>query len=208
MAGRPAETGSGRASDTRQRILEAAETILRSEGYQALSTRHVALTSGVPLSQIHYHFGSKDGLLVATLDHLDLTTLDRQRRMFSREEPLSLRWRRACDFLEEDIASGYVRLLQGCIALGWSNAAVAERVRSRLDRWAQLLTGVAEEAERQFGPLGPFTPAQLAELVGKAFLGAESALLLGIDETRQPIREALYRIGDLIQDLEQRGGTP
>ena len=182
MAGRTAETGTGRASDTRQRILEAAETILRCEGYQALSTRHVALTSGVPLSQIHYHFGSKDGLLVATLDHLDLITLDRQRRMFSREEPLSLRWRRACEFLE--------------------------RVRSRLDRWAQLLTSVAEEAERQFGPLGPFTPAQLAELIGKAFLGAESALLLGIDETRQPIREALYRIGDLIQDLEQRGGTP
>ncbi|NIR91707.1 MAG: TetR/AcrR family transcriptional regulator [Gammaproteobacteria bacterium] len=183
-------------------MLDAAQQILTKEGFAALSTRRVALEAGVPLSQIHYHFGSKHGLVLTLLDHLDRATLERQERMYDSTAPLSARWAQACDFLEEDIATGYVRLLQECTALGWSNPDFANKVAALLDRWSALLTAVAEEAETRLGPFGPFTPAEVAELVGKAFLGAESALLLGINEDRQPIRSALRKVGRLIELLE------
>ena len=45
--------------DTRLRILAAAKGVLMEAGYANLSTRGIAEAAGVPLSQIHYHFGSK-----------------------------------------------------------------------------------------------------------------------------------------------------
>ena len=36
-----------------------------------LSTRDVAAAAGVPLSQIHYHFGSKQSLVLALFEYLN-----------------------------------------------------------------------------------------------------------------------------------------
>ena len=192
----------------RSALLDAAQRLLRTEGVAGLSTRRVASAAGQPLSLIHYHFGSKQGLMLALLDHIDEQALDRQRAMYGAGASLSARWFKACDFLDEDLASGYVRLLQECIALGWSQEAIAEKVRALFRRWDSLLIEVAREAEVRFGPLGPFSAAEIAALAGKVFLGAESALLLRIDETHSPIRSALRKIGLLIEALERKNPGP
>ena len=44
-------------------ILGAAKKALLDVGYAGLSTRKIAESAGVPLSQIHYHFGSKQALV-------------------------------------------------------------------------------------------------------------------------------------------------
>ena len=44
-------------------------------------------------------------------------------------EPLWRQWERACDYLDDDLESGYVRVLQEMIAAGWSDAEVAAAVR-------------------------------------------------------------------------------
>jgi AcrR family transcriptional regulator len=180
---------------------------LRTAGVAGLATRRVAAEAGQPLSQIHYHFGSKQGLMLALLDYIDEQTLRRQRAMYGSGTSLSERWYKACDFLDKDLASGYVRLLQECTALGWSDEAIAVKVRALMNRWYSLLTEVAHEAETRFGPFGPFSPAEIAALVGKAFIGAESSLLLRIDETRIPIRSALRKIGLMIEALERKEPT-
>ena len=43
--------------------------------------------------------------------------------------PFSARWERVCDHLEEDLASGHVRVLQEMAAAGWSDAEVARGAR-------------------------------------------------------------------------------
>jgi len=192
----------------RSALLDAAQRLLRTAGVAGLATRRVAAEAGQPLSQIHYHFGSKQGLMLALLDYIDEQTLGRQRAMYGTGASLSARWYKACDFLDEDLASGYVRLLQECAALGWSEEAIAEKVRALLNRWYSLLTEVAREAEARFGPLGPFSPAEVAALAGNAFFGAESMLLLKIDETHIPIRGALRKIGLLIEASERRESKP
>jgi len=146
--------------------------------------------------------------MLALLDHIDEQALGRQRAMYGAGTSLAARWFKACDFLDEDLASGYVRLLQECIALGWSHEAIAEKVRALFHRWDSLLIEVAREAEVRFGPLGPFSPAEIAALAGKVFIGAESVLLLRIDETHTPIRSALRKIGLLIEALERKESKP
>jgi len=193
-----------RHGDTATAILEAARRCLLAEGYAATSTRKVASEAGVPLSQVHYHFASKGGLMLALLEAENERRLARQAEMYGRDAPLWQRYEQACDFLEDDLESGYVRVLQEMIAAGWSTPVIAEKVRSMQEGWFDLLTEVAGEAAERFGGLGPFTPRELATLIGIAFIGGEAELLLGFDRHRMPVRSALRRVGQLIRELEER----
>jgi AcrR family transcriptional regulator len=195
-------------TDTRTLILDAARGRLLADGYGGLSTRKVADQAGVPLSQLHYHFGSKQGLILALLDEEDQRRLARQHRMYAEDAPLWQRYERACDFLEDDLDSGYVRVLQEMIAAGWSNKELGDAVRELLGGWFSLLNQVAREAEQRYGPLRPFTPDEVGTLVGAAFIGAEALLLLGFDRDVLPIRSALRRISVVIRQLEEGQAGP
>ena len=191
------------ATGTRTLILEAARRRLLADGYAGLSTRKVAELAQVPLSQLHYHFGSKQGLILALFAEENQRRLDRQRNMYAEDLPLWRRYERACDYLEDDLDSGYVRVLQEMIAAGWSNRSVSEAVQELLAGWFHLLAEVASEAERRYGSLGPFTAEEVAALVGCSFIGSESLLLLGFDRQLMPIRSALRRVGVVLRQLEE-----
>ena len=199
---------SGTVVDTRSRIIDAARRRLLADGFVGLSTRKVADEAEVPLSQLHYHFGSKGGLVLALFEEENKRRLDRQTRMYAEDTPLWRRYEQACDFLEDDLESGYVRVLQEMIAAGWSNQEVGDAVRELLGGWYHLLVEVARDAERQYGPLGPFTPDEVATLVFNAFVGSEAVLLLGFDRQLMPVRSALRRIGLVIRALEEGRDTP
>jgi AcrR family transcriptional regulator len=199
---------SGTVMDTRSRIIDAARRRLLADGFVGLSTRKVADEAEVPLSQLHYHFGSKGGLVLALFEEENKRRLDRQTRMYAEDTPLWRRYEQACDFLEDDLDSGYVRVLQEMIAAGWSNQEVGDAVRELLGGWYHLLVEVARDAERQYGPLGPFTPDEVATLVFNAFVGSEAVLLLGFDRQLMPVRSALRRIGLVIRALEEGRDPP
>jgi AcrR family transcriptional regulator len=189
--------------ETSTSLLEAAKKMLRQKGYAGLSTRDVATEAGVPLSQIHYHFGSKQGMVLALFEYLNAQLLDRQNALF--HDPtlkLSEQWDRACDYLDDDIASGYVRVLQELIAASWADAEVAKVVRAGLLNWFDLLTELARKAERELGGVGPLSAQEVAALIGCAFIGAESLYLLGGEKKGVHMRQALRRFGDLIRLAE------
>jgi AcrR family transcriptional regulator len=191
-------------NDTRTQLLAAAEQCLRQYGYAGLATRRVAEVADMPLSQIHYHFGSKEALVLALLEHQNRRLLERQSATFAAELPLWKRWEKACDYLDEDLASGYVRILQEMIAAGWSNPEIAAAVRQFLSGWYVLLNRVAKEAAVRFGAFGSLKPDDVACLVGNAFLGCEALLLLGLEDEGMPIRRALRRFGQAIRTMEER----
>jgi AcrR family transcriptional regulator len=190
--------------DTATRIIEAARSCLLAEGYAKLSTRKTADAAGVPLSQIHYHFGGKQGLVLALLDRENRQLVDRQKQMYGSDTPLWKRYEQACDFLEEDLASGYVRVLQEMIAAGWSDATVARQVLDLLHSWLSVLDGVAREAEERFGSLGPFTADEVASLIGLSFLGGEAVILLDDPAWTGKVHGALRSVGRLIRDSEEK----
>lgn len=200
-----AERRNDATADTRSGIIAAARERLLADGYANLSTRAVAEAASVPLSQIHYHFGSKRQLILAVLDAENERLLERQREMFEAPEPLWVRWDLACDFLETDLASGYVRILQEMIAVGWSDADVAQAVRGMLGGWTGLLAEVARREVERGGDIGEFTPEEVGALMGAPFLGAEEVILLGVTETSLPIRSALRKVGRLLRAIDKGG---
>ncbi len=191
------------ATEVATKILESARSCLLADGYANLSTRKVADRAGVPLSQIHYHFGGKQSMILALLDHENQRLVGRQRDMYATTVPLWKRYEQACDFLDDDLASGYVRVLQEMIAAGWSDNVVAQQVRTMLTGWLDLLEDVAREAEKRFGPLGPFTAADIALLTGLAFIGGEAIILLGDNDWTERARTALRKVTYLIRDFEE-----
>ena len=193
------------AIDTRGSILDAAKEVLRERGYAALSTREVAVAAGVPLSQIHYHFGSKQGLVLALFEYLNAQLLDRQRALFS-DPSLSLadQWDRACGYLDDDLASGYVRVMHELAAAGWADPAIGAVVRESQRGWIRLIFRIASEFEKKVGGFGPLSGPEVGALVSSAFIGAENFILSGLEGGDIPIRSSLRRVGALIRKLEQR----
>jgi AcrR family transcriptional regulator len=196
-----AERRERATADTRASILAAARACLLADGYANLSTRAVAEAADVPLSQIHYHFGSKLQLILAVLAAENDRLLERQTAMFESPEPLWVRWNLACDFLDADIESGYVRILQEMIAAGWSDPEVAASVRDMIGGWYKVLADVARHEIAAGADLGGFTPDEVAALMGTPFLGAEELILLGVTESTLPVRSALRKVGLILQRI-------
>jgi AcrR family transcriptional regulator len=152
----------------------------------------------VPLSQIHYHFGGRQGLVLALLAQQNEELLERQQQMYGAEMPLWQRYEQACAFLRDDLASGYVRLLQEMIAAGWSDPTIGTEVTRLLRGWFDLLERVVAGAAHQLGDLGPLDPRKVATLVGLGFMGGESMLLLG-EEWNADVFSALESVVPLLK---------
>ena len=66
------------AAETKDRILDAAETLLIERSYSGMSLRAVTRAAGVNLAAVHYHFGSKQGLLQAAF-HRAVAPINQER---------------------------------------------------------------------------------------------------------------------------------
>lgn len=185
---------------TKEGVLAAAKRALIESGYAQLSTRRIAEMAGVPLSQIHYHFGSKQNLVLEVLAEENRRLLDRQSAMYSSAQPLSRQWEQACDYLDDDLDSGYVRVLQEMMAAGWSDPEIAVAVRGYLEGWFTLLRSVAATAMDEMGATAVLKSEHLGALVGAAFLGAEALMLLGFRDDL--MRTALRSVSDVIARME------
>lgn len=66
------------ASQTRQRILDAAERLFALHGPERASTRDITAAAGANVGAISYYFGSKEGLVFAAFDRC-LTPITEER---------------------------------------------------------------------------------------------------------------------------------
>lgn len=83
--------------DTKTQILDTALNLFAEQGFEATSLRAITACASVNLAAVHYHFGSKEGLLSAVVDrgfgpinHERLTRLDAARAEAG-EDPIELR---------------------------------------------------------------------------------------------------------------------
>ena len=79
--------------DTREALLDAAEKLFSEHGIQASSLRAITQQAGANLAAVHYHFGSKEGLVRAVFSRR-LKPLDEERT----------RLLQACDLTEGEDA--------------------------------------------------------------------------------------------------------
>ena len=193
---------SVRGDATKELILEAARESLREQGYSGTSIRAVAERAGVQLSLVHYHFGSKQSVLVAVLERENEKLLERQQALFTGPGPLSVKWRAACRFLEDDLESGYVRILWELWAAGLADEELAARWRDATAGWRRLMAEVFEEWSREVGLELPISATAVATLVANLFQGLEVEILAGVSEDEAPHLEVLEAVAQLIERIE------
>jgi AcrR family transcriptional regulator len=191
---------SARGQATRQRIVDAARDVLVSHGHGGASTRAVAEAAGVHLSQVHYHFGGRQGLLIEVLHQENDALLQRQRALYDAPGPLSEKWRVASDLLDQDLESGYVRVLWELWAAGLTDPELAAGWRDAMRGWRDLLESVFTTWASDLDVELPLRPPALATLLANLFEGIEIELLAGVEA---PHREVLDAIGELIARAER-----
>lgn len=80
--------------ETRQALLSAATEVFLADGCKAARVKDIATLAGVRLSAINYHFGGKEGLYLAVLQHhARLAFLHAPVPPLPRELPLEQRFR-------------------------------------------------------------------------------------------------------------------
>jgi len=82
-----AQPTSGSSSrTTRERIIESAEQLFAEQGFAGTSLRSIIADAGVNLAAVHYHFGSKDELILEVLqDKIRPVNEERARRLAALE---------------------------------------------------------------------------------------------------------------------------
>ena len=63
--------------DTTRRIIEAAIEVFLEKGYDAATIRDICAKAEANVAAVNYHFGSKDALHAAVLEHIMLACHER-----------------------------------------------------------------------------------------------------------------------------------
>ena len=195
-----------RGADTREQILDAARDVLVAHGYAGTTTRAIAEAADVRPSLVHYHFGGKQQLLAAVLERENERLLVRQRALFAGRGPLAQKYLTSCEYLSEDLRSGYVRILWELWAVGLADDRLRDQWRDALSGWRDLLIRTTADWMEEFDIELPISPRAIVTLVGDAFLGAEAEILGGVGEDESPHLEALTAVAGLIEWAERQNG--
>lgn len=82
-----AEALQTRAPSTKDRLMAAAREIMTERNAVEFSLQDVAARSGLNSALVKYHFGNKDGLLLAILERDAETSLKQVEKLLAREMP-------------------------------------------------------------------------------------------------------------------------
>jgi AcrR family transcriptional regulator len=168
-------------------LLDAAERLLVSDGYAAITTRRLAREAGVNHGLVHYYFGSMENLLVRVLERFTARLVERQRAMYAADLPFVEKWRRAMSYLDEDFASGYQKVWYELQALAWNRPELRERIAEQTRAWRAVLREAFERARSEHEIDMPLEP--LVTLVGTFNQGIILERLSGIDAGHRELLE-------------------
>src|SRR5512133_2608055 len=205
---RPAKPARSDGVTTRARILQAARRRLVHEGYANLNVRDIAADAGVNHALSGSHFHGKQQLVLAVLDDANTQLLERQARMYDADAPASEKWRQACDFYEEDLASGFVRLLMELMGASFHDEALRREFVPRALAWHKLIESGVEDFIESSGLDLPVSARAITAWIGWFWTGMEASMALGIPEEQGHQKEALEAVATLLRQAEARGRRP
>ncbi|MEV4804313.1 TetR/AcrR family transcriptional regulator [Nonomuraea sp. NPDC049421] len=125
----------GRTSDAREKILDAARTLIELRGYSGLGVAEICKAAGVPKGSFYYFFASKEALALAVIDEHWAAQERDWRRILSGQAPPLQRLRQLFEATEATMRTGQrscgsvAGCLFGNLTLELSNQTEAIRVR-------------------------------------------------------------------------------
>ncbi|WP_433890229.1 TetR/AcrR family transcriptional regulator [Streptomyces sp. CA-111067] len=196
--GVPSKAGGGPSAaseQTRHSLVAAAIDVLRTDGYHGASARRIAERAGCNQGLVFYHFGSVANLLLAALDAVSADRLQRYTAAVAETSSVVGLTDVAAAIFEEDLDSGYAKVLVELIAGGSSAPGLGPEVAARIETW----TGFAQTAvEDSVDPvmLAATAPAgELAYAIVAMYLGLE--MLSHLDGDRDKARALFGRARQL-----------
>ena len=147
-------------------MLDAAEAILREEGYAALTSRRIAEYLGVKQRLIYYYFRTMDDLVLETFKRLSIRDLARLKAAISSDRPLHQVWN-VC------INTSDARLVSEFMALANRSEGVRHEVISFIEESRKLQIAALKNALAKSG-----AGTELPEPEVIAFMATSLALAL------------------------------
>ena len=140
-----------RERDRKAKLVEIAYRLIAQNGLEGFRIRQVAAEAGIDNGTLHYHFPSKDALILGVVDYLieDL----RNNRAVSKEAEQTALDELHMEF--EDISLRLRRTPEQFIILGdmavrsWRDPVVAKMFRKLDDGWRVHLVALLERGVRQ-----------------------------------------------------------
>jgi len=157
--------------ETRARIAAAALNLLREKGAAGLTMRKVASLTGLSLSNVQYHFGSREQLLVGITEHHLGLCREAMLTALGRQGAVSLRRVLTVSLLDPDVQH-IVPPFRELFALGVAEPTVHELLmthyRASHDQFMELLAAEFPEASQ----------CTIAGVVGVLMTSIEGAYLI------------------------------
>lgn len=171
------------ATPTDTALMDAVERLLIDGGYAAVTTRRVANEAGQAHGLIRYHFGSLNGLMLATLHRAADRIIDRQRSLYAGDGPFLEKWRTAMEYLESDLTvDGFPKLALELISLGWNDDSFRDELARLMARFDEMLTDAVADGISEYDlELTAEETTALATLIRTFQLGVMVERLADID---------------------------
>jgi TetR/AcrR family transcriptional regulator len=121
---------AGPQAKNRAVLLDAAERLLLTEGYAAVTSRRVAAEAGLKPQLVHYYFATMDDLYLAVFRRRAEEGLARQATALASDEPLRALWNFSLDDAGTALTSEFVALANHRKEIRSEIARYAERFRT------------------------------------------------------------------------------
>jgi AcrR family transcriptional regulator len=136
-------------SATRTALLDAAEQVMLSDGYAAVTTRRLATEAGVNSALVHYYFGSMDGLFIALFRRRSDRTYERLTEVVRSPQPLWSLWDLSHDFMNNTLTMEFIALAGHRKQIRAEIAASSEKYRVlQVEALTGVLAGYGVDLDR------------------------------------------------------------
>lgn len=183
---------AGEISATRERLLEATLSTLRSNGFVGTTVREIARTGTVNQALIFYYFGSLDRLLLAALDLTSSRRLARYQAALATVTSLAELIEVMRTLYAEDVQVGHVAAVQEMIAGGSSIPALRQEVVSRMGPWVSFAESVINRLLKGTALESLLPTKEMAYAAVALYFGMETITHLDGDRSKA---ETLFKTG-------------
>lgn len=154
-------------------MLDGTESILREDGYGALTSRAVAERIGVKQRLVYYYFQTMDDLIVETFRRLASRELERLAAIGSEDRPLREIWKLCIETTDAQLVSEFIALANRSEGLRTEVISFVEQSR------AAQISALDTAFQRNGNPTG--LPSQaLSLLATSAALAINREAALGV----------------------------
>jgi AcrR family transcriptional regulator len=124
-----------RGAETRQRIIQAAWNVIAERGLASLTTRLVAREAGISHGMCHYHFETKDDLILAVVDEARRYWIIPMEALVDASGSASERLEHVITWMAEPATREVMRVHLQLMALAEWNEPLRERMAAEYARW-------------------------------------------------------------------------